>query len=128
MWTVLAASSYSHYISEAFYVQCLSCSTRFTLQNGVCNCDPIFPIYTVECYIDDSAIKRFANTWITPHTHTNSTKYLISDCPMDYCLPYSSKLNCDLAWENSAYVHTKFDNIIAKSLSVKIIVIKHTIE
>ena len=89
----LAASSSSHYISEAFYVQLLSCPVGFTLQKGVCNCDHIISTYTVECYIDDSAIKRTANTWITAHTQTNSTKYLISYCPMDYCLPYSSKLN-----------------------------------
>ena len=89
----LATSSSSHYISEAFYVQLLSCPTGFTLQNGICNCDPIFSMYTTECYIDDSAIQRSANTWVTAHTQTNDTKYYISDCPMDYCLPYSSKLN-----------------------------------
>ena len=71
-----------NYISEAFYVQLLSCPTGFTLQNGVCKCDPIFSTYTVECYIDDSAIKHSANTWITAHTQINNTKYLISDCPM----------------------------------------------
>ena len=89
----LATSSSSLYISEIFYVHLLSCPIGFTLQNGACNCDPIFTTYTVECYIDDSAIKRSANTWITALTQTNSTKYSISDCPMDYCLPYSSKLN-----------------------------------
>ena len=89
----LATSSFSHYISEAFYVQLMPCPIGFTLQNGVCNCDPIFTTYTVECYIDYSAIKRSANTWITALTQANSTKYLISDCPMDYCLPHSSKLN-----------------------------------
>ena len=89
----LAISSSAYYISEAFYVQLLPCPIGFTLKNGVCNCDPILTTYTVECYIDDSAIKRSANTWITAHTQTNSTKYLISDCPMDYCLPFSSKLN-----------------------------------
>ena len=82
-----------NYISEAFYVRLLSCPIGFTLQNGVCNCDPIFSTYTAECYIDDSAIKRYTNTWITAHTQRNNTKYLISDCPMDYCLPHSSKLN-----------------------------------
>ena len=89
----LATSSSSHYISEAFYVQLLSCPIGFTLQKGVCNCDHIISTYTVECYIDDSAIKRTTNTWITAHIQTNNTKYYISDCPMDYCLPYSSKLN-----------------------------------
>ena len=89
----LVTSSSSHYISEAFYVQLLSCPIGFTLQNGVCNCDLIISTYTTECYIDDSAIKRTANTWITTYTQTNSSKYLISYCPMDYCLPYLSKLN-----------------------------------
>ena len=64
----LTIASSSHYISEAFYVHLLSCPIGFTLQNGVCNCDPIFSTYTVECYIDDSAIHRSANTWITAHT------------------------------------------------------------
>ena len=90
---ILTTTLNFNYISEAFYVQLLSCPVGFTLQNGICNCDPIFSMYTTECYIDDSAIKHAANTWITAHTQTNSTKYLISDCPMDYCLPYSSKLN-----------------------------------
>ena len=54
---------------------------------------PFSPHTLLKCYIDDSAIKRSAITWITAHTQTNITKYLISECPMDYCLPYSSKLN-----------------------------------
>ena len=90
---LLTISSSSLHISEAFYVQLLSCPIGFTLQNGMCDCDPVFSTYTVECYIDDSAIKRFANTWITAQSETNNTKYLVSECPMDYCLPYSSKLN-----------------------------------
>ena len=47
----------------------------------------------VSCNIDQSAIRRPANTWITAHNQTQNTKYLISDCPMDYCLPYSSYVN-----------------------------------
>ena len=89
----LATSSYSHYINEAFYVELLPCPVGFTLQNGVCNCDPVFSTYTDKCYIDHSTIQHYANTWITVNTQQNSTKYLISDCPMDYCLPYPSKLN-----------------------------------
>ena len=89
----LATSSYSHYINEAFYVELLPCPVGFTLQNGICNCDPVFSTYTDKCYIDYSAIQQYANTWITVYIQPNSTKYLISDCPMDYCLPYPSKLN-----------------------------------
>ena len=90
----LATSSHSYYINEAFYVELLSCPVGFTLQSGICDCDPVYSTYTDKCYIDHSAIEYSANTWITAHiSYTNNTEYLISDCPMDYCLPYSSKLN-----------------------------------
>ena len=88
----LTASPFLNKIYDAFYVKLLPCPIGFTLQDGVCNCDPILlPKYI--CYIDHSAIGRPANTWITAHTQANNTKYLKSDCPMDYCLPYSSNVN-----------------------------------
>ena len=77
-----------------FYVQLLPCPVGFTLQDGICDCDPILPEYIEKCFIDHSAIRRPANTWITALKQTvNNTRYLISDCPMDYCLPYSSNVN-----------------------------------
>ena len=82
------------FIQTAFYVQLLPCPVGFTLQNGRCDCDPFLPPDIDTCYIDLSAIRRPANTWITAHTLTNNTtNYLISDCPMDYCLPYSTNVN-----------------------------------
>ena len=90
---LIAASSDTQTIAEAFYVQLLTCPVGFTLQSGVCNCDPVLSSYIDECYIDYSAIRRPANTWISVHTQANNTKYLISDCPMDYCVPYSSIVN-----------------------------------
>ena len=63
----------------------------------MCDCDPYLSnsdIHIDKCYIDESTIKRPANTWITAHNYSNDTKYLIShNCPMDYCLPHSSHLN-----------------------------------
>ena len=87
------ASLLAESINEAFYVQLRSCPVGFTLQSGVCNCDPVLSPYIGKCYIDHSTIKRPANTWITDHTEGNNTKYLISICPMDYCIPYSSNIN-----------------------------------
>ena len=81
------------YAYEVFYVKLLPCPVGFTLQNGVCDCDPILTKYINKCYIDDSAIRRPANTWITAHTQANDTNYMISDCPMDYCLPHSFNIN-----------------------------------
>ena len=88
----LTVSPYLYYIYEVFDVQLLSCPIGFMLQNGVCNCDPLLPTDIDTCYIDQSAIRRPANTWIS-YTESGSSKYLISECPMDYCLPFSSKVN-----------------------------------
>ena len=82
------------FVRGAFYVQLLPCPVGFTLQNGKCDCDPFLPPDIDTCYIDLSAIRRPANNWITAHTLTNNTiSYFISDCPMDYCLPYSTNVN-----------------------------------
>ena len=89
----LAAASDTQTITEAFYVQLLPCPVGFTLQSGVCDCDPVLSSYIDECYIDYSAIRRPANAWIYVHTQDYNNKYLISDCPMDYCLPYSTNIN-----------------------------------
>ena len=90
----LTAQPNLYEIYDAFYVQLLPCPVGFTLQNGVCNCDPILSTTIDKCYIDYSAIRRPASSWIAAHTQTNNTKYLMSNnCPMDYCLPYSSNVN-----------------------------------
>ena len=89
----LIASSDTQTITEVFYVQLLACPVGFTLQSGACNCDPILSPYIDGCYIDYASISRPRNTWITAHEQVNKTKYLISDCPMDYCLPYPSYVN-----------------------------------
>ena len=90
----LTISSFQHqYAYEVFYVNLLPCPVGFTLQDGICDCDFILTKIIVSCNIEQSAIRRPANTWITAHNQTENTKYLISDCPMDYCLPYSSYVN-----------------------------------
>ena len=88
----LTASPFLYYIYEVFDVQLLPCPVGFTLQNGVCDCDPLLPTDIDACYIDQAAIKRPANTWVS-YTQSSTSKYLISDCPMDYCLPFSSNVN-----------------------------------
>ena len=88
----LTVSPFLYYIYEVFDVQLLPCPIGFTLQNGVCDCDPLLPTVIDTCYIDQSAIRRPANTWIS-YTQSGTGKYLISDCPMDYCLPFSSNVN-----------------------------------
>ena len=89
----LTVSPFLYYIYEVFDVQLLPCPTGFTLQNGVCDCDPLLPTDIDTCYIDQSAISRPANTWISYTQSSDTSKYLISACPMDYCLPFSSNVN-----------------------------------
>ena len=88
----LTVSPFLHHIYEVFDVQLLTCPVGFTLQNGICDCDPLLPTDIDTCYIDQAAIKRPANTWVS-YTQSSTSKYLISDCPMDYCLPFSSNVN-----------------------------------
>ena len=88
----LTVSPFLYYIYDVFDVQLLPCPIGFTLQNGVCDCDPLLPTDIDTCYIDQSAIRRPANTWIS-YTQSSTNKYLISDCPMDYCLSFSSNVN-----------------------------------
>ena len=78
---------------DPFLVKLLPCPVGFTFNNGVCDCDPFLTNDITKCYIDYSAISRPANAWITARTQTNNTVYLISECPLDYCLPYSSNVN-----------------------------------
>ena len=89
----LTASPFLNKVYDTFYVQLLPCPVGFILQHGICYCDPILLNYIDKCYIDHSAIRRPANTWITAHTQANSTEYLISNCPMDYCMKSSSNIN-----------------------------------
>ena len=41
----LIAASDTETITEAFYVQLLKCPVGFTLQSGVCDCDPVLSSY-----------------------------------------------------------------------------------
>ena len=88
----LTVSPFLYHIYEVFDVQLLPCPIGFTLQNGVCDCDPLLPADIYTCYIDQAAIRSPANTWIN-YTQSRTSKYIISDCPIDYCLPFSSNVN-----------------------------------
>ena len=88
----LTISPYLYHVYEAFYVKLLPCPVGFTLQNGICDCDPLLPPDIDTCYIEQSLIRRPVTMWITAHVQSNDTKYLTANCPMDYCLPYSSNV------------------------------------
>ena len=83
---------------EAFYVKLLPCPVGFLLLDGSCDCVPqltshALPVHVQSCDIDDATIQRPANSWIYCDTLQNSTKYFLSTCPMDYCLPHSSSIS-----------------------------------
>ena len=84
---------------EMFYVQIKHCPMGFTLQSDkkACYCDPLLrndEVSITSCKINDETILRPANSWISAVTVNNSHSYNVSSqCPFDYCLPYSSYLN-----------------------------------
>ena len=84
---------------EMFYVQIKPCPMGFTLQSDkkACYCDPLLnndEMSITSCDVNDETILRPANSWISAVTVNNSHSYNVSSqCPFDYCLPYSSHLN-----------------------------------
>ena len=93
----LTVSPFANEVYEVFHVKLRPCPIGFVLQNGKCDCDPVLVnnrfLQIKNCEIDQLTIKRPPNSWITPLTSDNSTYLLCSNCPMDYCLPFSSDLN-----------------------------------
>ena len=90
-------------IPEIFYVKLLPCPLGFSLQSHLqrCHCDTVLDcdvISVTTCNLADGTILRPANSWISADTvsssHNGSHRYhASSQCPFDYCLPYSSYLN-----------------------------------
>ena len=90
---LLTVSPFLYQVYEAFFVQLLPCPIGFTLQDGVCNCDPHLPTDIDVCSIDHCTVRRPVTKWIMAQQQSNDTNYLVSDCSMDYCLQYSSDVN-----------------------------------
>jgi len=86
-------------IAEIFYIKLLPCPAGFSLQHHVqsCHCDTVLDsdvISVTRCNLADGTILRPANSWISADTVNGSHRYHVStQCPFDYCLPYSSYLN-----------------------------------
>ena len=84
---------------EIFYVKLLPCPVGFSLQSHLqkCHCDSVLDcdiISVTTCNLADGTILRPANSWISGDTINGSHEYHVSSqCPFDYCLPYSSYLN-----------------------------------
>ena len=86
-----------HYGLEKFYVKFLSgCPMGFVKYSDKCECDRTLSFIGIStCDINQQAIQRPANSWITANTNNHSIyKYTFSEnCPFDYCLPHPSYIN-----------------------------------
>ena len=75
-----------------------TCPVGFLLQSHLqrCHCDPVLDGHAISvttCNLADGTILRPANSWISADTVNGSHRYHVSSqCPFDYCLPYSSYL------------------------------------
>jgi len=81
---------------DAFYVLLLPCPLGFTLQHGICNCDPNLRNYIDDCMISDQTVTRLSGTYMLGIEAVNysTNLYKVSiDCPIYYCLPGPTRLN-----------------------------------
>ena len=80
---------------NVFYVHLLPCPLGFTLQHGICDCDPDLRKYIDECMISSETVRRLSNVYISGIESGNTAgKYMISgDCPIHYCLPSVARIN-----------------------------------
>ena len=79
---------------EMYYVKLSTCPIGFMLKDDFCQCDSVLHSTVYACDINDQTVMRHANNWITGNTVNNSYSYYVSkQCPFDYCLPYTSRLN-----------------------------------
>jgi len=80
------------YYYDVFDVHLLSCPLGFTLQHGVCDCDPYLRKYIDECSINDQTVTRPPNVYILGLIN-GTNKYMISaDCPFTYCSQDTKKI------------------------------------
>jgi len=86
-------------IPEIFYVELQPCPVGFSLHYYLqgCYCDSVLNsdvISVTTCNLADETILHPANSWISANTVNGTHRYHVSSqCPFDYCLPYSSYLN-----------------------------------
>ena len=80
---------------DVFYVHLLPCPLGFTLQHGICDCDPDLRKYIDECMISSQTVRQFAGVYILGTVSVNSTDtYIIStDCPIDYCIQGKTRIS-----------------------------------
>ena len=84
---------------EIFYVNLLPCPVGFSLQKDKkgCYCDQTLNtelITITSCNLEDGTIERPANSWMSGQVINNLNTYTVcTNCPFDYCLPYSSYIN-----------------------------------
>ena len=86
--------------TDAFHIKIRPCPLGFVLNKieGICECDLTLSSSVISissCNINDQTILRPPNSWIVGKTNSDHLhSYQVSQqCPLDYCLPYSSYLD-----------------------------------
>ena len=86
-------------VPEIFYVNLIPCPVGFSLQKNKkgCYCDQTLNTELIKissCNLEDGTVQRPANSWISGQVINNLNAYRVcTNCPFDYCLPYSSYIN-----------------------------------
>ena len=77
---------------DAFFVHLLPCPLGFSLQHGICDCNPDLRKYIDECMISNQTVRRLSNTYILGIISTKQYK-VSTDCPTYYCLQGTTRIN-----------------------------------
>ena len=88
--------SHNFLFINAYCIKILPCPIGFKYFRlaQMCQCDPLLKMI-ISCNIDDQTILRPASYWIIGYENAQNlyTYHFSSQCPYDYCMPYSSHLS-----------------------------------
>ena len=84
----------------------------FNRDKCYCNCDPTLKPYITKCNFSTQSVIRDGDFWIDTSTSFNETQFVVyPHCPLDYCLPASSKIQLNLSSPNAADAQCAFGRV-----------------
>ena len=77
-----------------------------------CTCDLALQPYVTKCNSSTRTLLRESNFWLTYVNKSGSSGYLLYDyCPLDYCLPPSSRVELNLNVDNGSDAQCAFNRV-----------------
>ena len=90
------------------------CPVGFSLSESSleCECDPKISNFVINCSIETGAVQRQGNFWISSIYDNTTTRFIIHNCPYDYCRPSTEIVSIDLNnFENGSNAQCAFNRV-----------------